>query len=87
MRSFIYALLISIVLAVGSIWYTCRLTSISGQLAMAAEQITDELKGEDFSAAAGLTRELGNEFLRLEPFFSTFGDHEETDAIERCIAY
>lgn len=85
-KSFIFAIGLSITLLVISIFYNIKLEEVSSRLCETVNNITVSLHNEDFISASKNTKKLENKIKKLEVFFASTGNHQEIDNIEMSLA-
>jgi phosphoenolpyruvate carboxylase len=85
-KSFIFAIGLSITLLVIGIFYNIKLEEVSSRLCETVNNITASLHNEDFISASKNTKKLENEIKKLEVFFASTGNHQEIDNIEMSLA-
>lgn len=85
-KSFIFAICLSITLLVTSIFYNIKLEELSSHLSETVNDITANLHNEDFNSASESAKKLEDEIKNLEVFFASTGNHQEIDNIEMSLA-
>lgn len=82
MKAFITSIVIAAVIVAGSILYTHKLETISGELAAMNDVITEHIEKENYDDADKKISELGEYLEDKREMLATTGNHQELDNIQ-----
>lgn len=82
MRSFITALVLGAVLVAAGFAHSIKLEKTADELKEINGRISSQIESENYNDASKTLSELMDRVNEFEPFFATFGDHDEMDSIE-----